>query len=100
MKALEFLKAAGAEALKQLADLSFKVSDVKAQPFQNGNVGFKAKLSDGRIVTFFQKTMDEVIEPVDDETLRVKPGMQLQWSERDQAYWIQDPSKRKSIWTI
>lgn len=74
MKALLNLKE---QALKSLGEITFKVADVETKASKTGNVGYRVKSSDGKVITFWSSIMDKVVEEIDEETYRVIPGTQI-----------------------
>lgn len=88
------LKKLGVLALSQLEALTFKLDTVKTKASATGNVGYRAILADGRAITFWDTTMDGTIEAIDDETFKVKHGLQLAYDKRDDAFGLIDPTKQ------
>ena len=76
MKGLLNLKEA---ALLSLGVDTFNLKNVETKPSKTGNVGFKATLDSGKVVTFWSSNMDKVVE-VENEAkgdYRIKPGTQI-----------------------
>lgn len=61
---------------KATQDLTFNVANCEVgEPSSSGNVGFRVQLSNGKTVTFWSSTMDQVVEAIDDDgTYRVIIG--------------------------
>lgn len=73
-----------AQILKNQGAATFELANVKtAVSKKKQTVMFLAKLNDGRVVEFNEKTMDRVVEPTDatETVYRVKPG--TQFSEKE-----------------
>ena len=61
------LQALAKEALKGLGEqLTFNIKEVEVKPSKTGNVGYRVKTDQGKVVTFWASTMDEVIEEVNE----------------------------------
>ena len=77
------LKALGKLALKSLGEqLTFDINKegtVETKASKTGNVGYRIKTDQGKVVTFWETTMDEVIEAVDEEKglYQVKAGVTI-----------------------
>lgn len=93
------LKQLGAAAIQALGEFTFKLADVKVKASNTGNVGYRATLSDGRTVTFWDSTMDGVVEAIDDETFKVKAGVQFAL-DKDGSFGLINPkSVTKGFWS-
>ena len=62
------LKDLGKKALSSLSQLTFNINNVesKASPV-TGNVGFRVKTEEGKVITFWLSNMDEVVELTDEK---------------------------------
>ena len=59
------LRELGQAELKKLGgDLTFNIKNVEIKPSKTGNVGYRATCDNGKVVTFWDTTMDEVVEEV------------------------------------
>lgn len=56
------LRELGVQALKAITEeLTFNLKDVEVRASKTGNVGYRVKTDQGKVITFWDSTMDEVI---------------------------------------
>jgi hypothetical protein len=84
------------EAKKAVETPTFSLASIETQVFKTGTTGFRATLSDGTKVTFNEKTLDRVVEEVDKDTWRLKPGTTIS-NDLDRGL-IPSGSQRVSLW--
>jgi hypothetical protein len=66
------------QALGQLDTLTFNIESVEAKASKTGNVGFRVTTDQGRVVTFWSSSMDQVVEATDDSgNFQVIPGTRI-----------------------
>lgn len=68
-----------AAALKSVETLTFKIGDVETKVAKTGKVGFKATCANGKVITFWDSTMEKVVEATNtaETEFRVKPGVNI-----------------------
>lgn len=54
------------QALGQLDKLTFNLANAECKASANGNVGFKVKTDQGKVITFWTSTADATVKALDD----------------------------------
>jgi len=54
------------QALGQLDKLTFNLANAEVRPTASGNVGFKVKTDQGKVITFWTSTADTTVKALDD----------------------------------
>lgn len=54
------------QALGQLDKLTFNLADAECKASASGNVGFKVKTNQGKVITFWTSTADATVKALDD----------------------------------
>jgi hypothetical protein len=89
-----------AELTKSIQDqsttgLTFNIVDVESKIAKSGNVGYRVKLANEQVVTFWSQNLDQVIEAIDDKgNHRVIAGTRI----TDDGSLIPKDAKNGGFW--
>lgn len=88
------------DLLKAVETATFSINDLEGTLTKGNKVAYKAKTSDGKVITFWEKNTNDVVEATNAEEteFRVKPGVQYGETEDGLTPIFVASGKRYNPW--